>query len=367
MHRLPNAKFRFLRLFFFPWRLHIMQHHYFLIHFSSSLTTSPKLTILSICWRISLVRYHSVLAVHFYLTFFLKLWCTDWLVKGSHIHLLCWRKLWYPLLRLSLVIIIIIMKQFIPFDATFISYDLFLSVRDSFLDLRTFLGPNHDKKWISEGAYFPNHPQVRPYFRTERNDECMEDEGLNHVGFPNIPRNISCHRLWKIFEQEECIQSWCVLRLLCVPSSENARLFRFGKPWISRDFFPGSLFTILIFSTLTWILLQILSTRFSCAPKLLVYDNCCNLFKYCMSRTPWLFKDTRFVVDRFHYRDHVGCSEEFNMDTYEELKNMNSEISEQFNSGARYGDLIECLSQKTQLHFMLDLQSYMYEYNSRRP
>jgi len=44
----------------------------------------------------------------------------------------------------------------------------------------------------------------------------------------------------------------------------------------------------------------ILKTRFPKAPKIVIYDNACSLHAYCLNRDPLYFKDTMFMVDRFH-------------------------------------------------------------------
>jgi hypothetical protein len=44
------------------------------------------------------------------------------------------------------------------------------------------------------------------------------------------------------------------------------------------------------------------------APDIVVYDFACGLMEYCLNRAPDYFKYCRFVVDRFHVDNHVGCS-----------------------------------------------------------
>eukprot|EP00955_Chlamydomonas_euryale_P015250 163109-Chlamydomonas_euryale.AAC.1 len=39
-------------------------------------------------------------------------------------------------------------------------------------------------------------------------------------------------------------------------------------------------------------------------PKMIVYDNCCNLHKYALRRQPSFFFKTRFVIDRMHAKGH---------------------------------------------------------------
>lgn len=46
--------------------------------------------------------------------------------------------------------------------------------------------------------------------------------------------------------------------------------------------------------------------RFRKAPRLIVYDNACNLHSYSLNRDPVFFKNSQFLVDRLHWRDHTG-------------------------------------------------------------
>ena len=50
----------------------------------------------------------------------------------------------------------------------------------------------------------------------------------------------------------------------------------------------------------------ILRTRFATPPEVVIYDNSCNLSAYCLRRDPGFFKNTKFVVDRFHFKNHTG-------------------------------------------------------------
>lgn len=42
------------------------------------------------------------------------------------------------------------------------------------------------------------------------------------------------------------------------------------------------------------------------APSTVIYDNACNLHNYALNRAPLFFKDTWFLIDRFHWRNHTG-------------------------------------------------------------
>ena len=52
---------------------------------------------------------------------------------------------------------------------------------------------------------------------------------------------------------------------------------------------------------------DILPFRLSFAtPKTIVYDNACNFHDYALNRDPFHFKNSSFLVDRLHWRDHTG-------------------------------------------------------------
>lgn len=76
----------------------------------------------------------------------------------------------------------------------------------------------------------------------------------------------------------------------------------------------------------------IFRTRFSKAPETIVYDNCCNLHSYCLNRDPVFFKETKFVVDRFHWKNHTGCCVAYNISKYPKFQSVNSQVNEQQNS-----------------------------------
>ncbi|XP_035659097.1 uncharacterized protein LOC118404183 [Branchiostoma floridae] len=80
---------------------------------------------------------------------------------------------------------------------------------------------------------------------------------------------------------------------------------------------------------------EILRTRFPVAPRVVVYDNSCQLHKYAMNREPHFFQKTVFLVDRFHFKGHVGCSLGYCMDSYTaavDIRSINSQVNEQANS-----------------------------------
>uniref|UniRef100_A0A7M5XNQ1 Uncharacterized protein n=1 Tax=Clytia hemisphaerica TaxID=252671 RepID=A0A7M5XNQ1_9CNID len=76
----------------------------------------------------------------------------------------------------------------------------------------------------------------------------------------------------------------------------------------------------------------IFKTRLPTAPKYIIYDNACHLHTYALNRDPLYFQWTKFLVDRFHWRNHTACSLGYNMAFYSFLEKINSEINEQENA-----------------------------------
>ena len=48
-------------------------------------------------------------------------------------------------------------------------------------------------------------------------------------------------------------------------------------------------------------------TNFQVPPRVVYYDNGCNLVRSVLTRAPWLMHTTKFVVDRFHFKSHTCC------------------------------------------------------------
>ena len=83
---------------------------------------------------------------------------------------------------------------------------------------------------------------------------------------------------------------------------------------------------------------EIFRQRFRIAPKVIIYDNACKLHQYCLLREPAFFKDTLFLVDRFHWKGHIACSMGYNLCVYlanSQLKKLNSQVNEQGNAGVK--------------------------------
>ncbi len=96
-----------------------------------------------------------------------------------------------------------------------------------------------------------------------------------------------------------------------------------------------------------------------------VYDNACKLHQYCLHREPRLFQNTLFLgacflVDRFHWRGHNGCSSGYNLHLYGEpnLKSLNSQVNEQTNADLQKirGQLAYMTPLKFHFHLSLSYQ-----------
>jgi hypothetical protein len=88
-------------------------------------------------------------------------------------------------------------------------------------------------------------------------------------------------------------------------------------------------------------LFEILVERFPEMPGVIVYDNACALSKYALTREPLLFSNVRFLIDRLHQGNHVGCHGGFCMRKQNPrmplgggltLNELNSQAAEQCNA-----------------------------------
>ena len=67
----------------------------------------------------------------------------------------------------------------------------------------------------------------------------------------------------------------------------------------------------------------------------LLYDHACQARKGAELRFPHRVRNWALLVDRKHWVNHTTCSQSFNIDEYPQLKNVNSQISEQLNRSLR--------------------------------
>ena len=72
----------------------------------------------------------------------------------------------------------------------------------------------------------------------------------------------------------------------------------------------GSTFSLLVcyvlFLTIKRLEAESIVFNYFSAPKVVIYDFACSLHQYCLNRDPVFFQNTRFLVDRFHWKNHTG-------------------------------------------------------------
>ena len=66
-----------------------------------------------------------------------------------------------------------------------------------------------------------------------------------------------------------------------------------------------------------------------------LYDNECNLHKIALNRDAYEISKFRIFTDRHHWKNHTGCSNSYNCDKYDYMKEVNSQICEQKNRSLR--------------------------------
>ena len=69
--------------------------------------------------------------------------------------------------------------------------------------------------------------------------------------------------------------------------------------------------------------------------RVFLYDNSCNLHKNALKRDAKEISKFKIFTDRHHWKNHTGCSESYNSDRYNYLKNVNTQICEQKNRSLR--------------------------------
>jgi hypothetical protein len=82
-----------------------------------------------------------------------------------------------------------------------------------------------------------------------------------------------------------------------------------------------------------------LFTRWEKPPRTVIYDFACQLATYCRIREAEFFKDTLFVIDQFHSKNHTSCSEACFLNPYMQqdlsLRMINSSTAECGKCGSR--------------------------------
>jgi hypothetical protein len=61
---------------------------------------------------------------------------------------------------------------------------------------------------------------------------------------------------------------------------------------------------------------EAITVRFKEMPKVIIYDNGCNLHEYILNRAPELYDETLILCDGFHFRHHKNCCTQYNSREY---------------------------------------------------
>lgn len=111
---------------------------------------------------------------------------------------------------------------------------------------------------------------------------------------------------------------------------------------------------------------DLIYARFPTAPQVKIYDNSCHLHKTCMKLDPLYWKNTTFVIDRYHDFSHDSCSPVFKMNHFSYLDRTTfSQTAEQFHAELERSDLTGSLAHMTQVNFLLTCRFNMFLHNVR--
>lgn len=135
-------------------------------------------------------------------------------------------------------------------------------------------------------------------------DECLK----TGVYFPNFPYHSGIYKVPVVSERScqkyakkngrlgsGCLLYWCARHRLCI-----------GWEMLLEGESPKQVY-------------HTLSSRFPAMPKIIIYDNACNLAEYFYNRSPILCKATIFLSDGFHFCHHINCSHCFDSKKYKSL------------------------------------------------
>lgn len=87
-------------------------------------------------------------------------------------------------------------------------------------------------------------------------------------------------------------------------------------------------------------------------------------FSFMLNREPSFFKDTHFVIDKFHYKNHRACCRGYNSSLFKDAAVLNSQVCEQFNKTLKKISISAQYSNASS-YFLL-VTSFMLMQNYRR-
>ena len=126
---------------------------------------------------------------------------------------------------------------------------------------------------------------------------------------------------------------------------------------------------------------------FFSAPRVIIYDNACNLHSYCLNREPKFFQNSQFLVDRFHWPNHtgmlscsqlnqaniyvcichirltIGCSCAYRMNDYPQFIDINSQVVEQSNAALKR--IKSSISYMNRNNFFIHCTLFLWYHNKK--
>lgn len=183
---------------------------------------------------------------------------------------------------------------------------------------------------ITEATYDVDEEEIEDMSAKEYNDEMSEvmETGYYFPGFPAI-RAFPHIKIARTDEQKETCTKIAKQKNKMGPGVVAFHCLEHGKCF-------G--FIILQDAESPKIMLDTIVSRLPSPPKVIVYDNGCNLQEYILNRFPNFFRDTRVFVDGFHYKSHTNCPSTYDSGFNVMLtKSLNTSLAEQKN--ARYAHL----------------------------
>ena len=100
------------------------------------------------------------------------------------------------------------------------------------------------------------------------------------------------------------------------------------------------------------------------APDIILYDNACHAQEYAFNREPDFFKNSRFCIDKFHYRNHIACSRSFDSRLDPQAAQLNSQVCEQFNSTLRKVATSAHYSNAASYHLLISTFIFLHNYHT---
>lgn len=151
---------------------------------------------------------------------------------------------------------------------------------------------------LKTGCFFPNNPIIR----------TIADIRITHEKFDCTKIYKKCSGLGAGVLLFFCVQHSRCIGFIVLSSAESPKIIS-----------------------------ETLLTRFKIMPRIVLYDNSCNLQEFILNRNPLPFDDTQFLIDGFHYISHSNCANSYNSSDYPVIcGTLNTSLVEQKNAQLRF-------------------------------